>query len=122
MKMITVNGKRQKLKEITISARVWYSDSNANPYHSVKVWLNDECLGIKTGMGSDYLYSATYLVEEFNKNLSDSIRMDCKQQTNIGTGKLEYVMGATIKRVPFENHGVKWSENYSEVKRKKDLH
>ncbi len=48
--MITVNGKRQKLTEITISARTWYADASGNPYHSVQVWLNDVDLGTTGSM------------------------------------------------------------------------
>ncbi len=122
MKMITVNGKREKLEEITITARHWYGSSSGTAYVNVKVWLNDVVIGTHKDNGADPLYAVTHLIEKYNKNLCKALlEASGMQQTNIGTGKLEYVPFSTVRRVGFEKHGIVFHHNTQEVKLERDL-
>ena len=121
MKMIIVNGKRQKLTEITITAKIWYGNNSGVPYHSVKVWLNDVCLGTVQGSTKDYSYGVTELIKKHYPSLCKSLLSMERQQSSIGTGKLTYSAVPTVRRTMFEKHNIKWCDNCYEVKRMKDL-
>jgi len=61
------NKDQVKPKEITISARRWFSWHYGNTYHVVRIWVDDEvvrCSDIMYGYGEQYLQTAHEMLQE----------------------------------------------------------
>jgi len=64
---VSIEGRCQKVSNITISARRWFDKINGNTYHSVDVYANGEHIGqepFRYGYGEQYLDTAHEILQK----------------------------------------------------------
>ena len=110
---VDIDGRCQKVSNITISARRWFDGTAGNTYHSVDVYANGKHIGsnpFEYGYGEGYLQTAHKILQDVGIYKKTGKRLKSGMQSDYH----EFMMD---KR----EHRNKFVVVVSDVSRKKDL-